>query len=146
MASTTLIISKDQGESLQVLADRVRVLAAADHTGSRYEVFELSGPEGSGPPPHAHPWDESYFVLDGEVDVTIGERLHRARVGDFLLAPGGTVHAFRIVGGPARFLVLTTGAGAGHFFRAMDREIGFPPPSFDEVCQVAMRQGLTLAA
>ncbi|MBL8513596.1 MAG: cupin domain-containing protein, partial [Betaproteobacteria bacterium] len=129
----------------QVLADRIRVLAGAEVTDSKYEFFELSGPEGSGPPPHRHPWDEAYYVLDGNVEIVIAAQVHHAKRGDFLLVPGGTDHSFRIRGGPARFLVLTSGEGAGEFFRAMDREVGFPPPSFDEVCRVAMRQGLILA-
>ncbi len=144
--SSTLHIPKGAGTSLKVLADQIRVLAGAEHTGARYEVFELCGPQGSGPPPHSHPWDEAYFLLEGEVEVVISAETRRANAGDFLLAPGGAVHSFRICSDVARFLVLTSGAGAGAFFRAMDREVGFPPPSFEEVCRVAIRQGLTLAA
>ncbi len=146
MPSTPIDVPRDEGARLRVLADTVRVLASGAQTDAAYEVFELTGPEGSGPPPHSHPWDEGYYLLEGEVDVSVGALTRRARAGDFLLAPGGTVHSFRIVGGPARFLLLTSGAGAGEFFRAMDREIGFPPPPFEDVCRVAMRQGLTLAA
>ena len=146
MPISPIILLKGEGHSLQVLADRIRILAGAEQTASKYEVFELSGLEGSGPPPHSHPWDEAYFMLEGEVEVVIAGQSHRATAGDFFLAPGDTVHCFRIVGESARFLVFTSGAGAGNFFRAMDREIGFPPPSFDNVCSVAIRQGLTLAA
>lgn len=145
MPASAIILPNGSGTPLQVLADRIRILASAEQTASKYEVFELSGPENSGPPPHSHPWDEAYFILDGEVEVAIATETRRAKAGDFLLAPGGAIHCFRIVDGPARFLVLTSGAGGGNFFRAMDREIGFPPRSFDEVCRVAIEQGLTLA-
>jgi hypothetical protein len=62
-----------------------------------------------------------------------------------VLAPAGTVHSFKSLTDSARFVVLTTGAGAGNFFRDMDAEIGFPPPTFDDVLRVAARHGVTLA-
>lgn len=145
MTVTTIIVPKGGGDLLQVLDDRVRVLAGAAQTGAKYELFDVSGAQGSGPPLHSHPWDEGYFMLDGALDVVIAGETRHARAGDFVLAPGGVVHSFRIVGGPARFLVFTSGADAGEFFRAMDREIGFPPPSLEAVCALAARHGVMLA-
>ncbi|MBL8517357.1 MAG: cupin domain-containing protein [Betaproteobacteria bacterium] len=145
MTASAQIVRGGEGEKLQVLADRIRILVGAEQTGAKYEVFELTGHEGSGPPPHSHPWDEAYFMLDGEVDMFISGTSCRARRGDFLLAPGGATHGFRIVSGSARFLVLTSGSGGGKFFRAMDSEVGFPPASFEAVCAVAIRLGLTLS-
>ena len=43
-------------------ANRLTVLASGTQTGS-YELFRQVGPEGSGPPPHTHPWDESFYVI-----------------------------------------------------------------------------------
>jgi len=36
------------------------------------------GPEGSGPPPHSHPWDESFFVVKGEIDFGIDDESQTA--------------------------------------------------------------------
>ena len=52
-----------------MLGTAVRVLASRQDTGS-YEVTLQEGPEGTGPPPHEHPWDEAFFVLDGELEFT----------------------------------------------------------------------------
>lgn len=145
MSVSTFSLPNGGGDLLQVLDDRVRVLADAVRTGAQYELFEVSGAQGSGPPPHCHPWDEAYYLLEGELDVVIAGETRRARPGDYVFAPGNGIHSFRIVGGPARFLVVTTGAGAGEFFRAMDREIGFPPPSLEAVCALAARHGVVLA-
>ena len=44
--------------------------------GSCIEIFDTSGPAGSGPPPHAHAWEEIHVVLEGELEVTVdGETL-----------------------------------------------------------------------
>ena len=53
---------------LKIVGEEVIVLASGAQTGS-YEIFRQAGPEGSGPPPHRHAWDEAFYVLDGEVDV-----------------------------------------------------------------------------
>jgi len=101
-----------------VLGDRVRVLASGD--GVPYEIFEWHGPENSGPPPHAHPWTESYFVVDGEADVLIGERTLRATPGCFMSVPPGTTHSYRVTSPGAKFLVVTSPSGLRAFVEDMD--------------------------
>ena len=58
---------------LNVVGEHITVLASGAQTGS-YEVFRQAGPEGSGPPPHRHPWDESFYVTRGEIAFGIDER------------------------------------------------------------------------
>ena len=65
------------GRTLQVFADTFRV----DVAGGQMEVFEVSGPHESGPPPHCPPWDEVYIGLDGEVEVIIGDTVATLRAG-----------------------------------------------------------------
>lgn len=142
--SQTVYVEAGGGKKLQVLADTVRVLANGADSGGLYEVFELTGPEGSGPPPHSHPWDEAYFLLEGEIDAQIGERALRAAAGAFVLVPANATHSFKITSPCAKFVVFTSGAASSAFFEAMDREIGFPPPSMEAVCTVAQRQGIRL--
>ncbi len=144
MTSSFVAVDAGEGETLQVLQDRLRVLATGENTGGQYEIFELRGPRDSGPPSHSHPWDEAYFMLEGEVEVRVGDRTLTGTPGCFALAPAGTPHSYRIVSPTARFLVFTAKSGAAAFFRSMDREIGFPPPSFEAVVGVAVRQGLRL--
>ena len=50
--------------ALDIVGEHVTVLASGEATGS-YEIFLQRGSEGSGPPPHSHPWDESFFVVKG---------------------------------------------------------------------------------
>ena len=51
---------------LNVVGEKITVLASGAQTGS-YEIFRQAGPEGSGPPPHSHPWDESFYVVKGDI-------------------------------------------------------------------------------
>ncbi len=62
-----LVVSADQAPApLKMVGEEVIVLASGAQTGS-YEIFRQAGPEGSGPPPHSHAWDEAFYVIDGEV-------------------------------------------------------------------------------
>jgi quercetin dioxygenase-like cupin family protein len=56
-------------------------------------------PSGGGPPPHIHHREEeSLYLLDGTLDMTLGEKTIKATTGDFVQIPRGTVHAFRNAG------------------------------------------------
>ncbi len=101
-------------KDLRIVGEVVHVLVDAAQTGS-YEVFEQFGPEGAGPPPHTHPWDEAYFMLDGQMEVVLGERTVVLKKGDFVHVPGGVPHCFRYRAG-GRFLSVTSRGGASRFF------------------------------
>ena len=100
----SIIANPDDGARLRVVGDTVRVLASAAQTGGNYEIFELEGPEGSGPPPHAHPWTEAYVVIDGEADVLVDGTHSRATPGCFIQVPAGTPHSYRITSKSAKFV------------------------------------------
>lgn len=130
------------GRTLNVLADTARVTVA----GGQFEIFEFSGPRDSGPPPHAHPWDEAYLGLDGEVEVTIGDQVSTLRPGDVAHVPGGVLHSSRIASDSARFRVVTSGHRASLFFADMDANAPAGPPTpetLPAVIEVARRNGLS---
>ncbi|MEJ2380155.1 MAG: hypothetical protein P8076_03125 [Gammaproteobacteria bacterium] len=58
----------------EVLGMHITVLVSGEKTGS-YELVRQTGPEGSGLPPHRHPWDESNYVIKGDVEFGLGEEI-----------------------------------------------------------------------
>lgn len=127
---------------LSVVGDEVTELLS----GAEFEVFEVTGPAESGPPPHAHPWDEAYLVLDGEMVVSADGVDHPVAAGARVMIPAGTLHCYRIVSPSARFLVTTGGQRAGAFFRDMDATVPPGPPTdatLPTIIEVAMRNALT---
>jgi mannose-6-phosphate isomerase-like protein (cupin superfamily) len=117
------VVTPKDSRPLHVAGETVTVLANAERTGS-VELFLQEGPEGAGPPPHLHAWDEAYYVLEGAIDVVTGERRQTIAHGDFVFVPGGTLHTFRIKTTRARFLCFNSRAGASAFFGDIDREVG----------------------
>lgn len=121
--SAPFVVKPADHRPLHVVGENIAVLASASATSS-YEVFLQSGPEGAGPPPHQHPWDEAYYVLDGQIDVLLGDRMVTVSPGEFVHVPAGTVHNFRMKTATARFLSVSSRSGAAAFFTDLDREVG----------------------
>jgi mannose-6-phosphate isomerase-like protein (cupin superfamily) len=70
-------------------------LSGAD-TGGAYCLLEANLAPGTGVPRHTHTReDEAYFVLAGELEVTVGETLFVLRPGDTLVAPRDIPHQIR---------------------------------------------------
>jgi quercetin dioxygenase-like cupin family protein len=81
------------------------ILAHGDDTGGRFSLMEQLLPKASGAPPHKHTWsDETFYILQGELTFLIGEEIRTGRVGDFVMVPRNTRHAFRVDSETARFL------------------------------------------
>ncbi|MCU0924314.1 MAG: cupin domain-containing protein [Burkholderiaceae bacterium] len=91
-------IIQDQAQyprPLHVVGELITVLASGASTGS-YEIFLQEGEEGSGPEPHYHPWDESFFVIRGEVNFNVDSDVPRLAVpGTLVHVPAGSTHWFR---------------------------------------------------
>jgi quercetin dioxygenase-like cupin family protein len=122
-----MVVKAGEGESLRVLGAGVRFLCTADRTDRKWSLMEVELPEGAGPPPHAHPWDEAYYVVEGEVAFSLAGVEQRVRAGDFILAPGGTLHGFSGASpAPARMIIFDAPAHAESFFREVDREVKGP--------------------
>jgi quercetin dioxygenase-like cupin family protein len=94
-------------------------LVTGEQTGGAYFVMEALVPPGGGPPPHIHRnEDETFYMVEGECSITIGDRVVLARAGDFVNIPRGTVHCFCNTGrASARMIVTFTPSGMERFFQ-----------------------------
>ena len=139
MTARELFLGSAEGMTHLVVGDQMRVLASAGDTGGAFEVFEMTGARDSGPPPHAHPWSESYSVVEGTVDVLVGDKTLAGSPGCFVQIPAGTFHSYRITSDRARVIIVTSPSGAADFFREIDRET-----DMEKMVRIAMRHGFTL--
>ena len=145
MTAKAFVVSpKDYPRALNVVGEHITVLAAGAATGS-YEIFLQEGPEGTGPPPHSHPWDESFFVTRGEVDFSIGGAGQTALTGTLVHLPAGTLHAFRFRAGGGTMISMTSRLGASSLFAELDREIAPEKPDIGKLVAIAGQHGLTVA-
>ena len=141
---TDIVTEPDQIETLSVIGETLRPLLTND-MGADVEVYDTSGDTGMGPPPHHHPWSETYVMIEGELDLMVDDRPpRRLRAGTVAHAPGGATHGYQIQADGTRFLTILS-SGNGHaFFRQMDAEVSFPP-NLDDVVRVAAAHGIRFA-
>ena len=141
--SNPLVVSPDQAPApLKMVGEEITVLASGEQTGS-YEIFRQNGSEGSGPPPHSHPWDEAFYVIEGQVHFGVGDDQDLiAEPGTLVHIPGDTTHWFRFgpVGGA--MISITSRVGASAFFTQVDAEISPTNPDFGALIGVAAAHGL----
>lgn len=70
-------------------------------------------PKDKATPLHVHPEaDETLYVLEGEILTHVDGTERSAGTGAVAMIPRGTPHAFCVMAGPARLLVLFTPASA----------------------------------
>ena len=139
MTARELFIGSADGTRHLVVGDTMRVLASSADTGGAFEVFELTGPRDSGPPPHAHPWTESYSLIEGTVDVFIDGKTFSGVPGCFVQIPPGIFHSYRITSDRAKVILVTSPGGAADFFSEVDSET-----DMQKVTGIALRHGFTL--
>jgi quercetin dioxygenase-like cupin family protein len=122
----------------------VTVLASGERTGS-FEIFFQAGPEGSGPPPHSHQWDEAFYVLRGEIHFQVGGVERTAGPGATVFVPAGSVHCFQLGAGGAEALSITSRQGASAMFGAIDQQIAPDAPDLGALVAIASAHGLDVA-
>jgi quercetin dioxygenase-like cupin family protein len=101
-------------------------LATAEDTQGQFSLIEAVARKGNVPPPHIHHReDESFYLLEGEITVSVGDRTMRATPGTLVFLPRGVRHSFTIDSEQARILILATPAGLEKYFK----EFSVPAPA-----------------
>lgn len=118
--------------SLWLGQNLLSILADAASTNGAYTLVEASSPVDAVFPPHVHTHEvETIFILEGEMEITVGDSVTVAKPGDHVYMPRGIVHALKMVGSaPTRGLVMFTPGGLQGVYRhlAMPAErLELPP-------------------
>ena len=127
--------------SYRVAGQRIAVPASAAETGG-LELFHQIGQAGDGPPPHAHPWDETMLIVKGEVEIGIGEESVLCGPGGVAHMPAGTFHWFRFASDGEMVTASARGGGADCFCEIDMVTQG--AADLERLLPVALRHGLSL--
>lgn len=121
-------VAAQDGQTLSVVGDTYRLVITGEQTGGAYAVIDMLIPPQGGPGPHAHAdFQESFYVLEGEVVVKTKSHSYTARKGAFVNIPlGGVVHDFKNeTDTTAHLWCVVVPAGLEKLFQ----EIGKPVPA-----------------
>jgi len=101
-------------------------LATAEETRGQFALIEATARKGNVPPRHIHRREEeTFYVLDGKMNVTVGDRTFKATAGTLVSLPRNVAHSFAIESEQLRTLILLTPGGLEDFFK----EFSVPAPT-----------------
>ncbi len=112
-------------------AGRITVKAGPEQTGGAFAQFEVDDPRGSGPPVHIHHReDETFYILEGQVTMFVGDERIDLEAGDYCFGPRGVPHAYLVTSERARMLVTTSPSGSEQLFVSLGVPVtGSEPPT-----------------
>lgn len=88
-------------------AHRPRKLLCSD---KNYMFVLMECKAGTAQPPHSHPHTQVDYLLEGEIDMQVGDEVRRMHAGDIVQVPGNVPHAFCRVYQDTRWLEFFTPA------------------------------------
>ncbi|MGH7808143.1 MAG: cupin domain-containing protein [Thermodesulfobacteriota bacterium] len=116
----------------------------SSETNGVFSVIELVTEPGQGVATHVHQHeDELVYILDGELEVTLGDQKMKAGPGIMALLPRGIPHGFTNVGKrPSRLLVVILPGKLDNYFVELGKLYTAGEPSSDKLDKLAQEYGV----
>lgn len=142
-----VIVAPDDGTTVLEGGFGVVLKLAGAETGGSFSIVEHPlAPGVLGSPPHTHTNEDEYsFVVEGTVGVMVGEEVHEAGPGSYVIKPRGVPHAFWNAGPEAaRIVEIISPAGFERYFGELAEALSAgEPPDVPRLEEIAARYGLT---
>jgi quercetin dioxygenase-like cupin family protein len=89
---------------ISLVGDTYTTLLSGKDTADRFCMIDMHVPPGGGPPPHRHDFEESFVVLEGEIETIFRGAKSVVTAGKTIHIPANAPHQFRNASEkPARF-------------------------------------------
>ncbi len=119
-----------------LVGDTYTIIVTGEDTNERFCVIDMHIPPGGGPPPHRHDFEETFVLLEGEMEATFRGKKSTVHAGDTLNIPANAPHQFHNAStGPVRMLCICSPAGQEKFFLEVGVPVATrttPPPKLNE--------------
>lgn len=91
-----VVVRGEEAERLSLPGNTTWLFAEGDDTGGAFSAIRARlEPGADGARPHHHSRaSELFFIIDGAVDILLGDDVITARAGDLAVAPPNAMHAF----------------------------------------------------
>ena len=135
-------VAAGEGTHLTVLGDNITVKLAGSDTSGAHALFENVTDYGI--PLHIHRnEDETFYILEGAVELQVGETTITAHAGDTVFLPRDVPHGFRVTGSePARMLITASPAGLEPYFPEMTQLRLDNPRAVEHLLAISARYGI----
>lgn len=118
-AMGAVIVTPETAHPIKPFGLDMQVLLSSEATGGALSVIMACHKPGEGPPDHVHfTQDETFFIVEGQYEATIGSDTKIVGPGSIVFIPRNVVHRFKNVGsGLARMLDWSVPGGQDKYFR-----------------------------
>jgi quercetin dioxygenase-like cupin family protein len=111
---------------IALVGDTYTILLGGKHTAGKFCLIDMHIPPGGGPGLHRHDFEETFTLLEGEMQATFRGEKHTVKAGESVHIPANAPHKFQNVSGAdVRLLCICAPAGQEEFFM----EVGVPVAS-----------------
>ncbi|GMN10725.1 hypothetical protein MTsPCn9_23000 [Croceitalea sp. MTPC9] len=141
--SKAKIVRKEEGTQLRVFGNpQWHKVVGADTENQVFEWVDDLAP-GSGIPLHIHTKEDEVFrVLEGEVEIMVGENTTILKKGDMAFAPKNLMHSWKVVGKQkAKMWVSAFPSGMEHMFHEL-HAMPQGPPDLKKVADICKTYGI----
>ncbi|MDZ8189632.1 MAG: cupin domain-containing protein [Nostoc sp. ChiSLP02] len=137
-----IVLTPGEGNQFSILGANFTTKATGEQTNGAWTVYEITDTQENGPPLHTHPWEEAFYILEGEIEVQVGTEIFLASPGCFVNIPHNAPHAFKVRSATTKFLVLISPKGAQQFYEEMGEVADSLSINMEKVQPVLTKYGL----
>jgi quercetin dioxygenase-like cupin family protein len=113
-------LGSGEGPAIWFQGGIVTMKARAHDTDGQFGLTEWHGPRGMVAPGHLHEHEaEGFYIVEGNLDIGVGDAVYHATPGDYIYVPKQTVHDWVVTSATCRFLVFILPGGFEHFFEEL---------------------------
>ena len=122
-----------------LVGDTYTILLSGNDTAGRFCLIDMHIPPGGGPPPHRHDFEETFILLEGEMEAIFRGATSIVKAGETINIPANAPHQFHNASdSPVRLLCICSPAGQEEFFAKVGVPVATrttPPPNMDDAAQ-----------
>jgi len=146
-----VLSSPNLNNSYWYMGHLMSVLVSSEQTIGSFSLIHGYEIQGLEPPPHTHTReDESFYLLSGEIEFTVGEKIFNVKAGNWIFLPRKIQHSFQVKTEKSEVLIhLSPGGFEGYFIEMSEpaKEMVIPPrpevpPNAQKIIETASRYGI----
>ena len=131
----------DKAVHLGMVGDTYTILLSGTDTAGKFCLIDMHVPPGGGPPPHRHDFEETFVLLEGELDAIFRGEKRTVHAGETIHIPANAPHQFHNSSSqPVRMFCICSPSGQEEFFKEVAIPVATrttPPPKLDEAQEAA---------
>jgi quercetin dioxygenase-like cupin family protein len=135
------VAQPDNLPHIGLVGDTYTITVTGEQTTERFCVIDMHIPPGGDPPPHRHDFEETFILLEEQMEATFRGKKSTVHTGESLNIPANAPHQFHNPSGEAvRMIGICSPAGQEKLFLEVGVPVATrttPPPKLSEEEQAA---------